>query len=746
MNQVDYYDAGLRVFGLLGRFDHDGTELPEKEQFKKPQSANWQHTPEWSQEQFDCMHDAGCFETGFGVVVNGLLIVDVDARNGGVESFSKLCGDLGIDLLSESGFAVATGSGNGSMHVYFRAPADTSLVQSHDKYPGIDFKSTGYVVGAGSLHASGQTYEGMHGHPDDITAAPAPLVELLKRPEYHRTTYEGVTLDITDNDIKAMLSYYPNNDLHYDAWVECGMAIHHATNGTGFDIWLEWSSTSDKHDPRSMEKKWHSFGKSARPVTIGTIIHHAKQNGWRSSYDDVVFDTTLEDDGDELDISGIDLKRPPGFVGELAKWINQQSFYPRESFAVAAALNAVGSIGGLRYTDAMNGFTPNLYMLCVAGSSTGKEAIQQCYADCLAAAGISDAMHGAIKSEQEMIRNLIRHQPSYYVIDEFGIFLKKLVNAGSKSGASYLEGVIGLAMSAYTKATSYLPVSGDLKETTKDLLLKEMASCQKAIDENNDSSGRYALRLEQLAQQLTHIKRGIYRPYVTIMGFTTPVTFNDLVSYEMATNGFVSRAMIFDEPETNPRPNVKHKKSSMPYHIEATLAALYNNGDTTEQHRIEHVGDKKEIDTTEDGKRAMQHISEQFWQMAEDAKAQGLEAIPRRGYELVAKISLVLAIPEGIRTIEHIRWSYALVKADIERKMRLAYSNMQKDDDPALSIATKIQSIVTDSDKPVLHSVIINRCRPAKREAVEAVLSKLLEKGVIKEERGQRGAVSYLVS
>ena len=55
-------------------------------------------------------------------------------------------------------------------------------------------------------------------------------------------------------------------------------------------------------------------------------------------------------------------------------------------------------------------------------------------------------------------------------------------------------------------------------------------------------------------------------------------------------------------------------------------------------------------------------------------KEQGLEAIPRRGYELVAKISFILGIGDGVRTDEHVTWAFELIKRDIDRKMKLAFA------------------------------------------------------------------------
>lgn len=742
-NQNDFYDAGFKVFGLLGLHDHDGSELDEKQRFKKPYSSGWQFTPDWSEEQFDTMHEMRQFETGYGVLVNGLLVVDVDARNGGVASFDKLCKDLHIDLLGLSGLAVRTGSGGGSMHLYFKAPDAVAMVQAHKDYPGIDFKTSGYVVGPSSLHASGSIYETMHGHPDDIQPAPHKLVELLKKADYHRTEYNGEPLDVTEQDIAEMLSYYKNTDVDYEEWIRVGMAIHDATGGNGFALWDDWSKTSDKYDPAMMQRKWHSFGKSSSVVTIATIIHHAKQNGWQS---DVTFDTELADDAPP----SVDLLRPPGFVGEVAKWISSQCFFPREHLAVAAALNVISSIAGMRYQDS-TGIRPNIFALCVAGSGTGKEAIQQAYAECLRVAGYAAAMHGHIKSEQEIIRNFVRHQAAFYCIDEFGMFLKTIVTSASKGGAAYLEGVVKILLSAFTKSDGYLQISGDLKEAVKNDIKNELAACYKKIDNNEDGTGKIQQRADALQISLRDIDNGIKNPFVNLMGFTTPVTFNGLVSFDMATNGFVGRSLIFNEPETNPRPNKHRAPKGMPMDMELKLAAVCGNGSAGEVTRVEHSGNISKITDTEDAKKLLREVSDYFWQQAEDAKDYGLEAIHRRGYELTAKVSLILSIPEGVRTLQHVQWAYELVKRDCASKMRLARSNDVEKESPAESVAVKIEQFLTNSQEAETEGVIVNRCRPHKKELVLQVLQKIVTAGrvdVVETKHGKTGKTvkKYLVA
>lgn len=726
-NQWDYIDAGFKVFGLLGDTDHDGSELPPEQKYKKPRASNWQHTPDWSDDQLELMESMGHFETGYGVLVSGYLVIDIDPRNGGFESYKAMAHDYEED----SGFVVQTGGGG--LHIYFKAPEGVSLVSKLNKFQGIDFKSSGYVVGAGSLHASGSMYEVKSGSPDKVGPAPQSLIDLLKRPDTYRASVSGSYMDVTIDDVKTMLSFV-SPDCDYDTWIKCGMAVNQTLNGEGFEVWNDWSKNGSKYPGISqLERHWHSFGKSTNPVTLGTLKHFAEDGGYVEPVTFTPDYSAFDDNENTLDTTSIDLKRPPGFVGQLTQWINSQCLYPRESMAVAAALSAVGCIAGLRNTDDKDGFSTNLFSFCVASSSTGKEAVQQAFAECLRAAGVSGAVHGAIKSEQEIIRNLVRHQAAFYAIDELGLVLRKIKSATARGGAAYLEGVIGLVMSAYSKANGFMLVSGDVKDDLRKELQSELSAVMKTIDEGRDKGGKLQRRADQIKHALDNIDSGLERPFLSIIGWTTPVTFNDLVDFEQATNGFISRALIFEDPDSNPKRKECFKKQSMPIGIQATLSNLYSPGSTDKPDRVEFYGDKTRIKSTDEASKALDDVYHAFWKMAEDAKSTtGLEAIPRRGYELTAKISLILAIPEGLRTAEHVRWAFALAKADIERKMKLAFSNMAQKDDPGNSIAAKIQNIISKEHAESI-GVLVNRCRPHKREQVEQILSAMVQAGAVEE-------------
>lgn len=731
MMHNEFRDAGFKVFGLLGKYDAEGNELDERLAYKKPYASGWQHTPEWSDEQWDLFHEIGAFDTGYGVLMDGILVVDIDARNGGAKSYERLLEK--VPELSGAGLIVNTGSGGGSKHLYFKSHGE-ALVQSLKEYPGIDFKSSGYVVGPGSLHASGASYEVAVGSPDEIDEAPQSLISLLVKPEHHRNEYKGSILDVSHHDIADMLRYVDGYD-DYERFVEIGMCVHHTTDGTGFDLWDKWSAQSKKYNADEMHKKWHSFGKSANPKTIGTLVYYAEQGGWQQSVTftpDVDFgDVSLPEDHE------VDLLRPPGFVGELAHWIETQSRRPRERLAVAAALSAMGNVAGLRYRDELDNVTSNLFAFCVAGSGTGKEAIQQAMSEIHAITGISAATHGAIKSEQEIMRNIaLRHQAAFYIVDEIGIFLQKIKNAQNRGGAAYLEGIIGILMSAYSKANGRMLITGDLKDDIRAEIQKKIASLNRKKDEGvkvDDAD------ISALTSKLDSLNEGLVRPFVSVIGFTTPVTFDGLVDFETATNGFIGRSLLFEERDTAPRTKRGFRKQAMPSRIADRLRAIYSAGEYDSKAGVVEASHRRSVPTDSAAQDLLQEAVQWFEDQAIDHKARtGLESLYLRAYELVAKVSFILAIPEGVRTVEHVRWAYALVKRDIESKMHLVMSNSGPDGKSAAALNSAIAHAIGDEGLTI--GVLRNKLsRKWKKEDIDAAVERLLGSNHIKSEEVPAG-------
>lgn len=737
----EFWLAGFRVFGIHPFLQSAGGvarcacgSSDCRSPGKHPLVSAWQHTPRWSEDQFDIMVRTSQFASGFGILCTGLLVIDVDARNGGIESWAQLLQT--VPEAAGSGLIVSTGSGGGSRHVYFRAPPGISLATRLTEYPGLDFKSSGFVIGPGSRHVSGR-YSTLIGSPDDVDGAPAALIDLLRRPDAHRADFNGHAVDVSTADLADLLAHVKNSDLPYDDWLRVGMALHHATGGspTGFQLWIDWSTTSKKHDPAAMPARWSSFGRSANPVTLGTLAHLATAGGWIRPVefgpaDFAEPEPSLPARTAGTDLSGIDLTCPPGFVGELAAWIEANNRRPRRNLAVAAALCAVANVAGLRYTDDRDGVTTNLFALCVAGSRTGKESVLQSITEIHRAAGIAPATHGSIKSEQEIVKNLTRHQAAFYLIDEIGILLQKIVNAQKRGGAVYLEGVIGALMSSYSKARGFLLITGDLRETLQVAIQKEIAQLYAKLDRCEGPRDALEARIAAAERSLSSLDNGIERPFLSLLGFTTPVTFDNLVTFETATNGFIGRALLFREPDTAPRSKPTWSPAPLPQRLALTLAGLYNGGNSGQSHRVENYEPLVKIPSEP---AALDLLAQAGRWLENEAIVQksktGLEALWVGAYELVSKISLILAIPGGLRTAEHVRWAFALVQRDLESKSRYVVANEDEKTAPKNALEARLLGLLEGDGETF--GVIANRLsRKFAQKDVAAALDELVKSGV----------------
>jgi len=721
----NFFDNGYKIFGIYSILEDGKCECLNPKcnaAGKHPRISNWQTTPLWDEEQLECLEEMGSFDSGYGILCDGLLVVDVDEKNGGGDSYQNL-----LKLIPEVGLAgliVKTGSGGLSRHLFFKAPKDIKLQQQHKDYIGIDFKSSGYMVGSGSMHKSGNRYSVISGDVDEIDDAPEALIELLTRKQNNILNQESG--EATDLEIEDLLNFI-DADIEHDKWIRVGMAIHSATNGAGFYLWDGWSSKGSKYDgSETLSTRWHSFGKSANPVQLGTLVHYAIEGGYEESVE-FVSDVVFEDETIQIHnaFEKIDLTKPPGIVGQITEFINNRSRSPRPNLSVAAALNAVSSAGGLRFRCEEDGTVGNLFSFCVAGSGTGKENILQSYIALMRAAGTVAACHGGIKSEQEIYKNIIRNQAAFYTIDEMGEMLGKIQGARKKSGSSpYLEGVIGTLMSIYSKGNGYMLVNGDVKEDIRTKLQSELKALNDSIKNNEAPSGAEN-RVKQLNDALKNIDSGIKDPFLNLFGFSAPDKFLALMDEDMAQSGFFARALIFRDLDDNPRENDKIIKDDKELErLGLILNSLYCAGHTPSG-RVELLGNKQLIKSTTKAKEMLHIAKEHFWEMGEAQKEQqGLVAYTRRGYELVSRVSLVLSMAEGVRTDEHVKWAFALVKRDIEDKIKLTTANNK--DNKADAITNKILSLVSEDEGLTLR-IIKNKMRPNKAETVEAAIKHLVE-------------------
>lgn len=126
-------------------------------------------------------------------------------------------------------------------------------------------------------------------------------------------------------NLTELLNWIDPRDLNYSDWLNVGMGLKEA----GYDAsdWEEWSRRDPaRFHPGECERKWNSFRGNENPVTGGTIVQMAKENGWHSG------SGTIEGPGYELDWdSEIQTTRPSGAIVDHG-WLERREIHEPTSW------------------------------------------------------------------------------------------------------------------------------------------------------------------------------------------------------------------------------------------------------------------------------------------------------------------------------------------------------------------------------------------------------------------------------
>ncbi|WP_067622829.1 bifunctional DNA primase/polymerase [Alicyclobacillus acidiphilus] len=205
---------------------------------------------------------------------SGIWVLDVDPKNGGIESLAKLESEIGPLPVT-----VRVRTGSGGFHIYFLWPKDgthiTNSVNLKGAYPGLDVRGyRGYVVVPPGKHKSGNRYEWMEGcRPDEVPLAQAPqaLIDVIKNASGSRTyadkprdtrPWDNVPLEVIHEkatSLCARLEYFTSEtgarDVSYEDWVTMASWGHAMTDDEG--IFQDWSAADpDRHNKDDTSKKW----------------------------------------------------------------------------------------------------------------------------------------------------------------------------------------------------------------------------------------------------------------------------------------------------------------------------------------------------------------------------------------------------------------------------------------------------------------------------------------------------------
>ncbi|MGN0305502.1 MAG: PriCT-2 domain-containing protein, partial [Lachnospiraceae bacterium] len=99
-------------------------------------------------------------------------------------------------------------------------------------------------------------------------------------------------------NLLEVLTYIDPSRLTYQEWINVGMALKE--EGYSASEWEKWSMTDhSRYHHGECFRKWNSFNGAVSPVTGGTIVQMAKDNGWIPERDagyELDWDSTINRD------------------------------------------------------------------------------------------------------------------------------------------------------------------------------------------------------------------------------------------------------------------------------------------------------------------------------------------------------------------------------------------------------------------------------------------------------------------
>ncbi len=326
---------------------------------------------------------------------SGLVLVDVDPRNGGDKTIVRLRQEHPGVFVS----SVEAATGGGGSHSFFVAEKGARYPGNLGPVSGIDVKLNGYVVLAPSPHPSGGAYRWVDGKtPDDgevlMKRLPAPLMNEIRERARNgngkaRKVRQDDTIEADEDDIfaeyddrplehtveqirKIVFSipneghretdpedYVKSGGRSYDDWFEVVCGIYHQTNGSeeGKQLCLEWSQQMANHIESEFEKKWASAGhenKGFRPKTFRSVIamaNTATKEERQAKYETILDGMIQAADLDELLALGVQGSSLVLANPLLRKNLESQMLVASKRIAGAVVLTKAEARKALAYRD-----------------------------------------------------------------------------------------------------------------------------------------------------------------------------------------------------------------------------------------------------------------------------------------------------------------------------------------------------------------------------------------------------------
>lgn len=351
---------------------------------------------------------------------------------------------------------------------------------------------------------------------------------------------------------------------------------------------------------------------------------------------------------------------PPGFAGDLARFIYHTSYLPVREVSVAATLGLLAGVCGRAFT--ISGKSTSLYIILVARSAIGKDAIHDGIPELIQMAQVPMAdrfINATNFASGPALQKAIIRQPGFLNLQ--GEFGRKLAQLANPRNAPMQE----------------------LRRTMTDAYAKKHLSGVSYSDSEKTLDG-------------------VMWPALSFIGETTPRAFYDALTPDMMEDGFMSRFLVIHHDGERPMPNEAREFEMQPHELQrwrdiinraipyqsvlmpaAPIEVGFATADAFDKLKDFELKCGREINSTDDESRR------QMWNRAH------LKAL---------QISALLAIADNEVfpkiTLEHATWAKTIVRHGIDAFSAKMNSGDIGDDDHTREAKLKALMLKYLREKP----------------------------------------------
>lgn len=317
---------------------------------------------------------------------------------------------------------------------------------------------------------------------------------------------------------------------------------------------------------------------------------------------------------------------PPGFAGDLARYIYHSSYLSVYEVSIAATLGLLAGVCGRAFT--ISGKSTSLYIILVARSAIGKDAIHD---------GIPDLIQMAQVPMAE-----------------------RFINATNFASGPALQKTI-------IRSPGFLNLQGEFGRKLTQMACPRNAPMQELRRTMTDAYAKKHLSGVSYSDSEKTLG-GIQWPALSFIGETTPRAFYDALTPDMMEDGFMSRFLVIQHEGERPLPNEAREFELRPHELDrwrniinraipyqsavmpaAPIEVDYFNVDAVEKLKGFELKCGREINNTDD------EATRQLWNRAH------LKAL---------QISALLAIADNEVspqiTLAHAAWAMTVVRGGID--------------------------------------------------------------------------------